>query len=350
MLIIGAGGLGSPIARVPGAGGRRQDRHRRLRHRRPLATCSARSCTRTTTSASRRSTRRRRRINAYNPDVKVVTHEEPLTSENAMEIIGAVRHHRQRRRQLRRALPGERRLLLPQEAAGRRLDPALRRPGDGVPAGQGLLPLPLPGAAAARHGAELRRGGRARRAVRHDRHDPGDRGAEADPRRRRIAARPAAALRRAGDGVPPGAHPQRPELRALRRQPDDHGTDRLRRVLRHARSAARTKRSRGTVVQRAKATRVPSRCCSECVGEPADHRRRMRQAKVTGAARSRRRTHVNSDQLPGLREQITHGRRLAAPLRQHLPQRRRHPLPAVARHAASRTATSSRSCPPSPAG
>ena len=53
-----------------------------------------------------------------------------------------------------------------------------------------------PGAAAAGPGAELRRGRCARRAARPDRHDPGDRGDQADPRHRRAADRPAAAGRR----------------------------------------------------------------------------------------------------------------------------------------------------------
>ncbi len=66
---------------------------------------------------------------------------------------------------------------LPQEAPGRRLDPAVRRPGDRLPARPGLLPLPLPVAASARHGAILRRSRRARRPLRHRRLDPGDRSA-----------------------------------------------------------------------------------------------------------------------------------------------------------------------------
>ena len=48
-----------------------------------------------------------------------------------------------------------------------------------------VLPLPVPRAAAARAGALLRRGRRAGRAARHDRHAPGDRGAQADPGHRR---------------------------------------------------------------------------------------------------------------------------------------------------------------------
>ena len=59
-----------------------------------------------------------------------------------------------------------------------------------------------PRAAAARPRAELRRGRRARRAAGRHRHDPGDRGDQADPRHRRAARRPAAALRRAAHELP----------------------------------------------------------------------------------------------------------------------------------------------------
>ena len=96
-----------------------------------------------------------------------------------------------------------------------------------------LLPLPLPGAAAARHGPVLRRGRRARRAVRVDRLDPGHRGDQAAHRHRRAAGRPADGLRRPGDDVPQDQGPQGPELRALRREPDRHRpAGRLRGLLR----------------------------------------------------------------------------------------------------------------------
>jgi molybdopterin/thiamine biosynthesis adenylyltransferase len=50
--------------------------------------------------------------------------------------------------------------------------------------GRAVLPLPLPRAPAARHGAELRRGRRARRPVREHRLDPGQRGHQAAHRDR----------------------------------------------------------------------------------------------------------------------------------------------------------------------
>ena len=68
--------------------------------------------------------------------------------------------------------------------------------------GRPVLPLPLSRAAAARTRAELRRRRRPRRAAGHHRHDPGDRGDQADPRHRRAADRPVPDLRRAADALP----------------------------------------------------------------------------------------------------------------------------------------------------
>ena len=120
------------------------------------------------------------------------------------------------------------------------LDLPLRRPGQRVRADPerrrrrrpALLPLPLPRAAAAGHGAQLRRGRRARRALRQHRLDPGQRGDQAADRHRRPAGRQAGDLRRPGDGVPQAQGPQGPELRAVRRAPDRHRADRLRDLLR----------------------------------------------------------------------------------------------------------------------
>ena len=67
------------------------------------------------------------------------------------------------------------------------------------PARGPLLSLPVPATAAARAGAELRRGRRPRRAPGRDRLAAGERGAQARARRRRLARRPAAPLRRARD-------------------------------------------------------------------------------------------------------------------------------------------------------
>ena len=201
--------------RVSRAGRHRQDRHRRLRYRRYLELAAPNPAPerrhRQAEGALRERDDQRLQPGRRSGHARSADYVRQFDGDHR-----PVRLHHQRRGQLRRALSGERHLPLPQEAAHRRLDPAVRWPGDGLPARTGLLPLPLSRAASARHGAELRRGRRAGRAVRHRRHHPGDGGAQADPRRRRFAARPADAVRRAGDGVPAGSHPPRPPLRALR--------------------------------------------------------------------------------------------------------------------------------------
>ena len=88
-----------------------------------------------------------------------------------------------------------------------------------------------PDAAATGACSELRRGWRARRAPRDRRVAPGQRGAEAAPRRRRDARRPAAAVRRPPHHLRRGLDPQEPDLPGLRRRALDHRVHRLRRVL-----------------------------------------------------------------------------------------------------------------------
>ena len=198
ILLIGAGGLGSPASLYLAAAGvgtlgivdddvvdatnlQRQIVHSTDR----LGESKAESAKRT--------------IEALNPDVTVETYRERLTSENVDRILG--------------------------EGWDVIVDGADNFPTryllndasvwHGIPvvhgsifrfegqvtvfeAGRGpLLPLPVPAAAAARARPELRRGRRARRPAGRDRLDPGDRGAEARARHRRPARRPAAALRRA---------------------------------------------------------------------------------------------------------------------------------------------------------
>ena len=94
-----------------------------------------------------------------------------------------------------------------------------------------VLPLPLPPAAAARARAELRGGRRPRRPARDHRVDPGERDAQAHPRPRRLAGRPAAAVRRSRHDARRGHRSPQPRLPGLWRQPVDHGVRRLRRVL-----------------------------------------------------------------------------------------------------------------------
>src|SRR5439155_20773950 len=93
--------------------------------------------------------------------------------------------------------------------------------------------------AAARAGAQLRRGRRPRRAAGDHRLAPGERGAEAGARDRRAAGRPTAALRRARAVVHRGGAAARSRLPGLRRAPDDHRVRRLRRVLRGRDEGAR---------------------------------------------------------------------------------------------------------------
>ena len=122
------------------------------------------------------------RLNGLNPHVAVETHRRARLVERARDH-GRLRRDRRRHRQLRDALPHERRLLPAQEAERLRLDLPLRGAGERLLArSRAVLPLPLPGAAAAGAGPELRRGRRARDPAGRRRRHPGDRGAQ-DPAR-----------------------------------------------------------------------------------------------------------------------------------------------------------------------
>ena len=101
-----------------------------------------------------------------------------------------LRPDRRRHRQLRHQVPGQRRLRAARQAVRVGLDLPLRRTGQRVLGRvRPVLPVPVPRAAAARHGAVLRRGRGPRRAVRLDRVDPGQRGDQAHHRDRRAAGR-----------------------------------------------------------------------------------------------------------------------------------------------------------------
>ena len=174
VLVVGAGGLGSPALLYLAAAGvgtlgivdfdmvdesnlQRQVIHGVVR-RRPA-------------EGRVRAGQRSREINPY---VEVVLHTERLDSDNALEIFAAVRPDPRRHRQLRHPLPGQRRLRAARQAVRVGLDLPLRGPGQRLLGrARPQLPRPLPGAAAARHGAVLRRGRRARRALRVHRLDHG---------------------------------------------------------------------------------------------------------------------------------------------------------------------------------
>ena len=187
VLIVGAGGLGSPVALYLALAGvgtigivdfdvvdlsnlQRQILHQNDDIGKPKVVSAQET------------------LNAYNPDVKVVTHEEPLHSENAMEIIeqydiivnGADNFAARYLVNdacvfLKKPLvdgsillfDGQATVYLPGKGCYRCLYPA--------PPPPGMVPV-------------LRRSRRPRRPLRHHRLDPGDRGAQAHPRRRRDAS------------------------------------------------------------------------------------------------------------------------------------------------------------------
>ena len=115
-----------------------------------VRTCSARSSTRPTTSGSRRSISAKETLLAHNPNVNVVTHEAPITSDNAFEFIsqydmvvnGADNF-------ATRYLVNDACYLLKKPLIDGS-HPDVRWAGNDVHPGQGLLPLPLSRAAPAR--------------------------------------------------------------------------------------------------------------------------------------------------------------------------------------------------------
>ena len=136
-------------------------------------------------------------IKEVNPYVTVVVHEEALDNDNVMQIFGqydlivdgtdnfATRY-----------MVNDAAVLLGKPYVWGSI---FRFDGQAsvlLGRERSVLPLPVPRAAAARHGAVVRRGRRARRAVRVDRVDPGDRGDQAPDRDRRAAGRAPDDLRR----------------------------------------------------------------------------------------------------------------------------------------------------------
>lgn len=207
---------------LPGRGRRRNARHHRLRHRRRVQSPAPGHPRR----LRRRPAQGRVRRGQHPGDQPAGERGRPQHRAGPRQRQGDLRRlrpDRRRHRQLRDPLHGQRRRGAARQAVRLGFDLPLRRPGVRVLGGaRPLLPLPLPGAAAARHGPVLRRGRRSRRALRVDRLDPGQRGDQADHGHRRAAGRQADGLRRPGDGVPQGQGPQGPGVRALRREPDGH--------------------------------------------------------------------------------------------------------------------------------
>ena len=170
VLCVGAGGLGSPALMYLAAAGVGTLGHRRLRCRRrvqPAAADHPRAERHRPVEGGVGSRLGDSRSTRY---VTVNLHEMRLDSRNVTGAVRAVRPDRRRHRQLRHPLPRQRRVRAAAQALRLGLDLPLRRPGVrllGRP--RPVLPVPLPRAAAARHGALVRRGRRARRAVRVDR-------------------------------------------------------------------------------------------------------------------------------------------------------------------------------------
>ena len=147
VLLIGAGGLGSPTALYLAAAGvgtlgvvdddvvdlsnlQRQVLHRTPDVGRPKV-------------ESARDT-----ITALNPDVTVVPYRRAAHGRQHRADHQGLRHHRRRVRQLRHPVPGQRRLLPRGQAERPRLDLPVRGHGHRAGARPGaLLPLPLSGAA-----------------------------------------------------------------------------------------------------------------------------------------------------------------------------------------------------------
>ena len=178
----------------------------------------------------------RDRLQAINPEVRVDLYETRLTSANALDIfepydiiIDGTDNFPTR------YLVNDACVLLKKPNV---YGSIFRFDGQAsvfYPAARPVLSLPVPGAAAARRGAELRRGRRAGHPAGPDRLHPGDGGGQADPRPGRAADRPAAALRRPADELPRVQGAPQSEVPDVRRPADDHAADRLRAVLRRPR-------------------------------------------------------------------------------------------------------------------
>ena len=186
VLLLGAGGLGSPGGALPGR--RRRRHHRHHRHGR-----GGRLQPAAPDPPQRRPHRRPQgRLGQEDPHPAQPRRErgDPRRAPRGRQRDGhpqRLRHRGRRHRQLPHPLPGQRRLGEARHPGGARLDLPLRRHGHRVrPPQRSHLPRHGPRAAAGRDGPVVRRGRGARRAARHHRLHPGPRGHQAHPRPRAI--------------------------------------------------------------------------------------------------------------------------------------------------------------------
>ena len=282
VLLLGAGGLGSPTALYLAAAGvgtlgivdddvvdlsnlQRQVIHNSQRIGTPKVDSAEES------------------IHALNPDVKVVKYKTRLDASNIMEIIDGYDvvvdgvDNFPTRYLLNDASVRLRIPVVSASILGFDGQLSVFKPYDGP-----VLPLPVPRAAAGRARAVVRRQRRARRAARHDGPAAGDRGRQADPRHRRARDRAPAAVRRArrdahrGEGAP---RPRLPDLlaRARRRSPTRRWAS-SRTTRRSAPQPASLRSDDGDGQDPAGAARLGGR---------REGGRRRRRQRRRGAARSR---------------------------------------------------------------
>ena len=182
------------------------------------------------------------KLNAINPNVKIELHETALTSENALELFAPYDVILDGTDNFpTRYLVNDACVLLGKPNAYGSIfrfegQASVFATKDG-PCYRCLYPEPPPPGLV----PSCAEGGVLGVLPGHDRHHPGDRGDQADHRRRRAADRPVPDLRRAEDEVPRAQAAQGSGLPGLRHASDRHQADRLRTVLRRR---ARPRRSR----------------------------------------------------------------------------------------------------------